>query len=153
MTLKNRECLNQTPSNIHLEVTDQTKSISHAGPAHTQRTQTRHKRIQRLSIPCCRSPWRLEKMFRTLWACLRARPPNQQSRSDRNLLRRKGFVRLYLPPQFSNFPGYGANVWPAVGVNREVAALYGERPPPVAVYEEKKTYRAKRQSTGPAKKW
>lgn len=40
-----------------------------------------------------------------------------------------------------------------LGVNREVAALYGERPPPVAVYEEKKTYRAKRQSTGPAKKW
>ncbi|KAF1960118.1 hypothetical protein CC80DRAFT_523297 [Byssothecium circinans] len=39
------------------------------------------------------------------------------------------------------------------GVAREVAALYGERPPPVAVYEEKKTYRAKRQSTGPAKKW
>jgi len=55
---------------------------------------------------------------------------------------------------FSNSLGYGANVWwPAVGVNREVAALYGERPPPVAVYEEKKTYRAKRQSTGPAKKW
>lgn len=41
----------------------------------------------------------------------------------------------------------------AGGVAREVAALYGERPPPVAVYEEKKTYRAKRQSTGPAKKW
>jgi DNA methyltransferase 1-associated protein 1 len=39
------------------------------------------------------------------------------------------------------------------GVAREVAALYGERPPPVAVYEEKKAYRAKRQSTGPAKKW
>ncbi|KAF2013708.1 hypothetical protein BU24DRAFT_373287 [Aaosphaeria arxii CBS 175.79] len=39
------------------------------------------------------------------------------------------------------------------GVAREVAALYGERPPPVAIYEEKKTYRAKRQSTGPAKKW
>ncbi|KAF2642434.1 hypothetical protein P280DRAFT_467788 [Massarina eburnea CBS 473.64] len=39
------------------------------------------------------------------------------------------------------------------GVAREVAALYGERPPPVAVYEEKKSYRAKRQSTGPAKKW
>ncbi|KAF2692258.1 hypothetical protein K458DRAFT_354608 [Lentithecium fluviatile CBS 122367] len=39
------------------------------------------------------------------------------------------------------------------GVAREVAALYGERPPPVAVYEEKKTYRAKRQSTGPVKKW
>ncbi|KAF2662326.1 hypothetical protein K491DRAFT_686810 [Lophiostoma macrostomum CBS 122681] len=39
------------------------------------------------------------------------------------------------------------------GVAREVAALYGERPPPVAVYEEKKTYRAKRQTTGPAKKW
>lgn len=39
------------------------------------------------------------------------------------------------------------------GVAREVAALYGERPPPVAVYEEKKTYRAKRQNTGPAKKW
>lgn len=39
------------------------------------------------------------------------------------------------------------------GVAREVAALYGERPPPVAVYEAKKTYRAKRQSTGPAKKW
>ncbi|KAF2467015.1 uncharacterized protein BDR25DRAFT_292760 [Lindgomyces ingoldianus] len=39
------------------------------------------------------------------------------------------------------------------GVAREVVALYGERPPPVAVYEEKKTYRAKRQSTGPAKKW
>ncbi|OCL11861.1 hypothetical protein AOQ84DRAFT_228641, partial [Glonium stellatum] len=40
-----------------------------------------------------------------------------------------------------------------LGVNREVAALYGERPPPVAIYEEKKSYRAKRQSTGPAKKW
>jgi hypothetical protein len=39
------------------------------------------------------------------------------------------------------------------GVAREVAALYGERPPPVAVYEEKKSYRAKRQNTGPAKKW
>lgn len=39
------------------------------------------------------------------------------------------------------------------GVAREVAALYGERPPPVAVYEEKKAYRAKRQSAGPAKKW
>ncbi|KAH7094701.1 hypothetical protein FB567DRAFT_510855 [Paraphoma chrysanthemicola] len=39
------------------------------------------------------------------------------------------------------------------GVAREVAALYGERPPPVAVYEEKKAYRAKRQNTGPAKKW
>ncbi|CAI6338172.1 unnamed protein product [Periconia digitata] len=39
------------------------------------------------------------------------------------------------------------------GVAREVAALYGERPPPVAVYEEEKTYRAKRQNTGPAKKW
>ena len=39
------------------------------------------------------------------------------------------------------------------GVAREVAALYGERPPPVAVYEEKKAYRAKRQSTGPAKRW
>lgn len=39
------------------------------------------------------------------------------------------------------------------GVAREVAALYGERPPPVAVFEEKKAYRAKRQSTGPAKKW
>ncbi|KAF2178117.1 hypothetical protein K469DRAFT_676285 [Zopfia rhizophila CBS 207.26] len=39
------------------------------------------------------------------------------------------------------------------GVAREVAALYGERPPPVAVYEEKKTYRAKRQNAGPAKKW
>jgi DNA methyltransferase 1-associated protein 1 len=41
----------------------------------------------------------------------------------------------------------------AEGVAREVAALYGERPPPVAVYEEKKAYRAKRQNTGPAKKW
>ena len=39
------------------------------------------------------------------------------------------------------------------GVAREVAALYGERPPPVAVYEEKKAYRAKRQNQGPAKKW
>ncbi|KAF2035415.1 hypothetical protein EK21DRAFT_96660 [Setomelanomma holmii] len=39
------------------------------------------------------------------------------------------------------------------GVAREVAALYGERPPPVAVYEESKSYRAKRQNTGPAKKW
>ncbi|OAK95793.1 hypothetical protein IQ06DRAFT_283620 [Phaeosphaeriaceae sp. SRC1lsM3a] len=39
------------------------------------------------------------------------------------------------------------------GVAREVAALYGERPPPVAVYEESKAYRAKRQNTGPAKKW
>ncbi|KAF2266605.1 hypothetical protein CC78DRAFT_614791 [Lojkania enalia] len=39
------------------------------------------------------------------------------------------------------------------GVAREVAALYGERPPPVAVYEEKKSYRAKRQNTGPAKRW
>jgi len=39
------------------------------------------------------------------------------------------------------------------GVAREVAALYGERPPPVAVYEEKKSYRAKRQNAGPAKKW
>jgi hypothetical protein len=39
------------------------------------------------------------------------------------------------------------------GVAREVAALYGERPPPVAVYNEEKLYRAKRQSTGPAKKW
>ncbi|KAF2117726.1 hypothetical protein BDV96DRAFT_570801 [Lophiotrema nucula] len=39
------------------------------------------------------------------------------------------------------------------GVAREVAALYGERPPPVAVYEEKKAYRAKRANTGPAKKW
>jgi hypothetical protein len=39
------------------------------------------------------------------------------------------------------------------GVAREVAALYGERPPPVAVYEEKKAYRAKRQTTGPVKKW
>ncbi|OAG07484.1 uncharacterized protein CC84DRAFT_1163628 [Paraphaeosphaeria sporulosa] len=41
----------------------------------------------------------------------------------------------------------------AEGVAREVAALYGERPPPVAVYEEKKAYRAKRQNQGPAKKW
>jgi hypothetical protein len=41
----------------------------------------------------------------------------------------------------------------AEGVAREVAALYGERPPPVAVYEEKKAYRAKRQNTGPAKRW
>ncbi|OCK80899.1 hypothetical protein K432DRAFT_327445 [Lepidopterella palustris CBS 459.81] len=40
-----------------------------------------------------------------------------------------------------------------LGVNREVAALYGERPPPVAIYEQKKTYRAKRQNAGPAKKW
>ncbi|KAF1975895.1 hypothetical protein BU23DRAFT_529006 [Bimuria novae-zelandiae CBS 107.79] len=39
------------------------------------------------------------------------------------------------------------------GVAREVAALYGERPPPVAVYEAKKAYRAKRQNQGPAKKW
>jgi len=39
------------------------------------------------------------------------------------------------------------------GVAREVAALYGERPPPVAVYEESKAYRAKRPSTAPAKKW
>ncbi|KAF1921899.1 hypothetical protein BDU57DRAFT_545283 [Ampelomyces quisqualis] len=39
------------------------------------------------------------------------------------------------------------------GVAREVAALYGERPPPVAIYEESKAYRAKRQNTGPAKKW
>ncbi|KAF2737341.1 hypothetical protein EJ04DRAFT_488389 [Polyplosphaeria fusca] len=39
------------------------------------------------------------------------------------------------------------------GVAREVAALYGERPPPVAIFEEKKAYRAKRQSTGPAKRW
>ena len=46
-----------------------------------------------------------------------------------------------------------ADVLCAEGVAREVAALYGERPPPVAVYEEKKSYRAKRQSTGPAKKW
>jgi DNA methyltransferase 1-associated protein 1 len=38
------------------------------------------------------------------------------------------------------------------GVAREVAALYGERPPPVAVYEEKKSYRAKR-TMGVAKKW
>ncbi|KAF2279692.1 uncharacterized protein EI97DRAFT_184079 [Westerdykella ornata] len=38
------------------------------------------------------------------------------------------------------------------GVAREVAALYGERPPPVAVYEEKKAYRPKR-NTGPAKQW
>ncbi|KAF2809267.1 uncharacterized protein BDZ99DRAFT_443452 [Mytilinidion resinicola] len=39
------------------------------------------------------------------------------------------------------------------GVNREVAALYGERPPPVAVYEEKKTYRAKRANLGPVRPW
>lgn len=46
-----------------------------------------------------------------------------------------------------------ANVGSAEGVAREVAALYGERPPPVAIYEEQKAYRAKRQNTGPAKKW
>jgi hypothetical protein len=46
-----------------------------------------------------------------------------------------------------------ANCACAEGVAREVAALYGERPPPVAVYEEAKAYRAKRQNTGPAKKW
>ncbi|PVH98518.1 hypothetical protein DM02DRAFT_719285 [Periconia macrospinosa] len=47
----------------------------------------------------------------------------------------------------------GGGVKRMQGVAREVAALYGERPPPVAVYEEEKTYRAKRQNTGPAKKW
>jgi DNA methyltransferase 1-associated protein 1 len=46
-----------------------------------------------------------------------------------------------------------ANSFVTAGVAREVAALYGERPPPVAVYEESKAYRAKRQNTGPAKKW
>ncbi|KAF2202001.1 hypothetical protein GQ43DRAFT_414625 [Delitschia confertaspora ATCC 74209] len=39
------------------------------------------------------------------------------------------------------------------GVAREVAALYGERPPPVAVYEEKKSYRAKRQHAGLVRPW
>lgn len=38
-------------------------------------------------------------------------------------------------------------------MSREVAALYGERPPPVAIYDEKKSYKAKRQNLGPAKKW
>ncbi|KAF2742527.1 hypothetical protein M011DRAFT_452972 [Sporormia fimetaria CBS 119925] len=38
------------------------------------------------------------------------------------------------------------------GVAREVAALYGERAPPVAIFEDTKGYRAKR-TLGPAKKW
>ncbi|KAJ4378505.1 swr complex subunit [Didymella sp. IMI 355093] len=57
------------------------------------------------------------------------------------------------PPLASKKSKKGGQTKRIQGVAREVAALYGERPPPVAVYEEKKAYRAKRQSTGPAKKW
>ncbi|KAJ4985231.1 SWR1-complex protein 4 [Stagonosporopsis vannaccii] len=57
------------------------------------------------------------------------------------------------PPTASKKSKKGGQTKRIQGVAREVAALYGERPPPVAVYEEKKAYRAKRQSTGPAKKW
>ncbi|KAF2625295.1 hypothetical protein BU25DRAFT_450070 [Macroventuria anomochaeta] len=57
------------------------------------------------------------------------------------------------PPTANKKSKKGGGTKRIQGVAREVAALYGERPPPVAVYEEKKTYRAKRQSTGPAKKW
>ncbi|OSS51427.1 hypothetical protein B5807_03969 [Epicoccum nigrum] len=57
------------------------------------------------------------------------------------------------PPTASKKSKKGGQTKRIQGVAREVAALYGERPPPVAVYEESKAYRAKRQSTGPAKKW
>ncbi|KAH6639369.1 SWR1-complex protein 4 [Boeremia exigua] len=57
------------------------------------------------------------------------------------------------PPTANKKSKKGGQTKRIQGVAREVAALYGERPPPVAVYEEKKAYRAKRQSTGPAKKW
>ncbi|KAK3065562.1 hypothetical protein LTS18_000039 [Coniosporium uncinatum] len=39
------------------------------------------------------------------------------------------------------------------GINRELGALYGDRVPPVSVVDAKKTYRAKLQRDGPAKKW
>ncbi|KAJ8105072.1 hypothetical protein OPT61_g10401 [Boeremia exigua] len=57
------------------------------------------------------------------------------------------------PPTANKKSKKGGQTKRIQGVAREVAALYGERPPPVAVYEEKNAYRAKRQSTGPAKKW
>jgi hypothetical protein len=37
-------------------------------------------------------------------------------------------------------------------MNRELSGLMGERAPPVAVYDEKLSYKAKRNN-GPAKKW
>lgn len=103
------------------------------------------------------SPWRPVAMCATSSDCPRA-ALLRRLRSRNDLSQQDPAAGRYVCSISTTLPLHDKKSYltctPGVeGVAREVAALYGERPPPVAVYEEKKTYRAKRQSTGPAKKW
>lgn len=102
------------------------------------------------------SRWHRDAMCATClgcrWAAMR---PRQRRRNDRSLreARARSVRDRRSERRTEVLECVLANKLLTEGVAREVAALYGERPPPVAIYEEQKLYRAKRQNTGPAKKW